>query len=432
MSVDFQVVVPAEPGVRSGLREYLAGRPASARPLVVLGPGASVPVATRVDLFSVVTAADLPGDGDSVLLLDGYDEASPEVRSALPEYVRAVGRPVVITSRTWVPLDADVVRLLTSPDQDAELHAELVWCALRERAPEGRLRALLSLAPLSLRVLADGVEHADGLVDLVREMFARAGAFEAVHRLNLVLLHVVLAPSCAARDIGVRDWPRLATFWKSQLSSEEWRSLIRTLSVRWDVPCAPVLSVTTVDRKVPEAVLEARFTGDPVSSEISSLVEALPPGRCDVEYARAVLQLAASPVAPWERAAHYLWWADKYPDLVLDCLRRDVTVGPETLAKLAKTPLGESSAFAVQVYDRIGRGGADAELLGVTEVLPRAGGPAEIAMLDAWLRLHEQGHEHRRDLRAVLGSVDFAVLRRLRPDLVYRCGTVAHEIGLFG
>ncbi|MGW6443102.1 hypothetical protein [Lentzea sp. NPDC055074] len=347
------------------------------------------------------------------------------------------------------------------------LVARSVWRALRETRgsrSDDSLYALLSRTPLSssaevlefLAERADGADDRSELAESLRRVLARqparrsVPARHAVYSLNLVLLHVVLSPLCSSRDIGVDDWPRLTAFWKSQLSEVEWDALVGTLHVRWSGPAAVVLGIgadvpATVEDGGPvgrislrDAVREARFTGDPVANEFRHAFEALPDNRCDVHYARALVQLAASPVDPEDRAAHYLRWAGRYPDLVLDRLRRDVTVSVATLRELAGTGLAASSAFVVQLCDRIGRGGPDEDLLDVVDGLglPRVDDGCEIAMLDAWLRLHEQGYRHpshrRVDLPAVLRSVDFEMVARLRPDLVYRCGTVAHEIGLFG
>ncbi|MGI5498619.1 hypothetical protein [Lentzea sp. CA-135723] len=318
-----------------------------------------------------------------------------------------------------------------------------IWGGLRS----GDVQGMLALTPMSpgvisvLGEMADASDDRAGLARVVRRLFA-FGQHSAVYSLNLVLLHVVLVPLCSARDIGVEDWPRLAAFWRSQLSDADWRAVVGLLFVSWDEPSSPVLGIgagTTVDAGgLREAVVEARFVGDAAGKALSYMAEALPAARYDVHYARAVMELAASPVEPWERAAHYLWWADRFPDLVLECLRRDVTVGAETLRELAKTSLAESSAFVVQLCDRIGRGGRDEELLDVFDGLgaPRIDQWCEIAMVDAWLRLHEQGYRHtpgrRTDLVRVLRSADFEMISQVRPDLVYRCGTVAHEIGLFG
>ncbi|MCG8925825.1 NACHT domain-containing NTPase [Lentzea sp. CC55] len=369
------------------------------------------------------------------------------------------------------------------------LVARLTWCALMDlhdgasrprritgaQVDDSFLYALLSFTPLTSSVpvieflveQAGKAENRTVLADLVTKLFAlsqqaRPRSFEAyqpvrrtvparhaVYSLNLVLLSVVLTPLCSSRDIGVDDWPKLTTFWKSQLSDGEWRTLIESLYVRWDEPPVPVLGIgmsvpATVDTNglagrtsLREAAREARFTGDPAGNEFNHAFEALPVSRYDVHYARALVQLAASPVPPWERAVHYLRWADRYPDLVLECLRRDITVSPETLRELAKTGLAEGSSFVVQLCDRIGRGGPDSALLDIVDGLgvPRVDHGTEIAVLDAWLRLHEQGYRHpphrRVDLMAVLRSVDFGKIRQHRPDLVYRAGTAAHEIGLF-
>lgn len=353
---------------------------------------------------------------------------------------------------------ADAVESLVT---EADL-ARSVWRALLDlhgSRADDLLHALLSKIPLSSNadVLERLVERAAGSADRaelaasVRRLLARGPARRsvparhAVYSLNLVLLHVLLVPLCSSREMDV-DWPRTTAFWKSQLSDVEWDELVGMLHVRWSGSAA-VLGIgvpATVEDEGPvgrislrEAARDARFTGDPAANEFRYAFEALPDNRYDAHYARALIQLTASPVDPEERAAHYLRWAGRYPDLVLDRLRRDVTVDVGTLRELAATELAASSAFVVQLCDRIGRGGPDEDLLDVVDGLrlPRVDQSCEIALLDAWLRLHERGYRHpshrRVDLAAVLRSIDFEMIERLRPDLVYRCGTVAHEIGLF-
>jgi hypothetical protein len=97
--------------------------------------------------------------------------------------------------------------------------------------------------------------------------------------------------------------------------------------------------------------------------------------------------------------------------------------------------LSASSGFVAQLWDRVGRGGPDDELLGVFDEVRSAVTPGsyEVPMLDALLRLHEGGREDCAPrLRELFGSVDFAAVGQVRPDLVYRAGTVANELGLFG
>lgn len=396
-------------------------------------------------------------------LVRSADHLLPFIGSKRPVVVRGP-RPARITDRldqVGRTLDhADAVELIVTK---ADL-ARSVWRALldlRGSRSDHLLHALLSKAPLSsnaevlerLGERAAGAADRAGLAESVRGVLARrparrsVPARHAVYSLNLVLLHVLLVPLCSSRDMDV-DWPRATAFWKSQLSDVEWDELVGVLHVRWSGQSA-VLGIGTcvpaiVEAGGPvgrmslrEAARDACFTGDPAANEFRRAFEALPDDRYDVHYAQALVQLAASPVDPAERAAHYLRWAGRYPDLVLDRLRRDVTVSVETLRELARTELAASSVFVVQLCDRIGRGGPDEDLLGVVDDLrlPRVDDGCEIALLDAWLRLHEQGYRHpshrRVDLAAVLRSVDFEMIERLRPDLVYRCGTVAHEIGLF-
>ncbi len=423
----------------------------------------------------------------TALLHAGVPQPTHGLRRPLSEGDRVVGRFFFVQCAMAI---RDEHRLHTYEFLHATfgefLVARFTWTVLndlRERESVGRritgaqpddsmLWALLSFAPLTssnpviefLIEMAGATKHREELKALVQRLFSLSRmrrprklesyqpvpreepARYAVYSLNLVLLHVVLARVCGSRDIGVREWSKLAGLWKAELSDAEWRTLIESLYVRWDDPVHVTLAIGTslptsveldgLARRVSlrEAALDARFTGDPAANEFKHAFEALPDGRFDVDYARALIQLAASPVAPAERAWHYTCWADRYPDLVLDCLRRDLTVGVDTLAGLAKTGLGASSGFVAQLWDRIGRGGPDDELLGVLGELrfPATPGSYEVPMLDALLRLHEGGREDcGPQLRALFGSVDFAAVGELRPDLVYRAGTVANELGLF-
>jgi hypothetical protein len=232
---------------------------------------------------------------------------------------------------------------------------------------------------------------------------------------------------------------------KSQLSGAEWNTLIESLYVRRDDPPYVTLAIgiplpSTVELdgvaeriSLTQAALDVRFTGDPAGNQFRHAFEALPRDRYDVDHARALIQLNASPVHPDDRARHYVRWADDYPDVVLDCLRRDVLVSAETLRQLSKTVLGTSSAFVMQLCDRIGRGGPDEELLGVFKDVQfsTATSDYEVPMLDALLRLHEGGYRDCEvNLRVLFASVDFGRVKAHRPDLVYRAGTVANELGL--
>ncbi|WP_053734388.1 NACHT domain-containing NTPase [Nocardia sp. NRRL S-836] len=419
----------------------------------------------------------------TALLRAGVPQSTHGMRTPLSEGDRIVGRFFFVQCATAT---RDKHLLHTYEFLHATfgefLVARFIWCVLsdlRERESSGRritgaqpddslLWGLLSFAPLTssnpviefLMEMAGADKHRDALKTLVQRLFAlaqipRARSLEAyqpvrrpaparyaIYSLNLVVLHVVLDQCCSSHDIGVPDWSKLTTFWKSQLSDAEWRTLIESLYVRRDTPPHVVLAIgtpvpTTVEQdglagrvSLSEAALDVRFTGDPAGSQFKHAFEALPEHRLDVDYARALIQLTASPAHPADRARHYLRWADRYPDLVLECLRRDITVGVQTLERLATTKVGTSSAFVVQLCDRIGRGGPDAELLGVLGSIVTSG--SEVPMLDAFLRLHEGSYRDcELDLRIIFASVDFERVGAHRPDLVYRAGTVAHDIGLF-
>ncbi|MGW6931391.1 NACHT domain-containing protein [Lentzea sp. NPDC054927] len=425
----------------------------------------------------------------TALLRAGVSEQTDGTRTPLSEGDRIVGRFFFFVQCATATRDDH--RLHTYEFLHATfgefLVARFTWCVLNdlcERESTGRritgarpddsmLWALLSFAPLTsstpviefLMEMAGAAKYRDEMKTLVRQLFAlsqtpRSRSLEAyqpvrrpaparyaIYSLNLVLLHVVLARVCDSRDIGVLDWTKLAMLWKSQLTDSEWRTLIESIYVRWtDRPHATVAIGTPLPTSVEldglagrislrEAALDARFTGDPAVNEFKYAFETLPEGRFDVDYARALIGLAASPMHPEERARQYLRWSSRFPDVVLDCLRRDVTVSVDTLRQLSKTTLGKSGAFVVQLCDRIGRGGSDKELLDVLR--DRQSGPAagscEIPMLDALLRLHERGYRDcEPDLRALFASVDFTDVSHHRPDLVYRAGTVANELGLLG
>ncbi|MEU7477826.1 ATP-binding protein [Lentzea sp. NPDC042327] len=424
----------------------------------------------------------------TALLHPGVPQPRHGIRRPLSEGDRVVGRFFFVQCAMAI---RDEHRLHTYEFLHATfgefLVARFTWTVLndlRERESAGRritgaqpddsmLWALLSFAPLTssnpviefLVEMAGAARYREELKALVQRLFSlsrmrRPRSLEsylpvprqeparyAIYSLNLVLLHVVLARVCGSRELGVRNWSKLAGLWKAELTDAEWRTLIESVYVRWDDPLHVTLAIGTalptsveldgLARRVSlrEAALDARFTGDPAANEFKHAFEALPDVRFDVDYARALVQLAASPVAPGERAWHYLCWADRFPDLVLDCLRRDLTVSAETLGRLAKTGLSASSGFVAQLWDRVGRGGPDDELLGVFDEVRSAVTPGsyEVPMLDALLRLHEGGREDCAPrLRELFGSVDFAAVGQVRPDLVYRAGTVANELGLFG
>lgn len=434
----------------------------------------------------------------AALLSSGVAPPTHGIRTPLSEGDKVVGRFFFVQCARAT---RDETRLHTYEFLHATfgefLVARFTWYVLNDlhkRESSGRriidglpddnlLCALLSFAPLTastpviefLSELACGSDNREELKLLVRRLLAlsqlhrarsldtyqpvsrSAPARYAIYSLNLVLLHVVLARVCESTEIGIEDWSKLTMFWKGQLSDTEWRTLIESLYVRWENPPHVTLAIGSqlpetaeADRlakrvSLREAALDARFTGDAAANEFKYAFEALPESRFDVEYATALIQLTSSPMPPDERAEHYLRWCDHYPDLVLQCLHRDVSVTPETLRLLAKAELGVSSQFIIQLCERIGRGGPDDALLEVFDDLqiPRVNGgfaPQSRAgfegpLLDAWLRLYEAGYRHpdhrHLDLRTVLTSVDYNRIAEFRPDLLFRAGTVAHEVGLF-
>lgn len=123
---------------------------------------------------------------------------------------------------------------------------------------------------------------------------------------------------------------------------------------------------------------------------------------------------------------------------MLDALRRDITVDAVTLAKLADTDVGASSAFFVQILDSVGRGGDDNELLKVMKTLggrELRGTNYDIAFFDAWLRLYEAGFMPGQaivELINLAAAVDLTQIEAVCPDLIKRLDFVLTEAGITG
>lgn len=117
-------------------------------------------------------------------------------------------------------------------------------------------------------------------------------------------------------------------------------------------------------------------------------------------------------------------------------MRRDVTVDAFTLSRLAETAVGASSAFVVQILDRLGRGGDDIFLLHVLKALDSRESRAtgyDIALIDAWLRMYEAGHMPSQAIIEIVNlaaAVDLVQIEGIRPDLIKRLDFVLTEAGI--
>ncbi|ACU39216.1 NACHT domain-containing protein [Actinosynnema mirum] len=271
-----------------------------------------------------------------------------------------------------------------------------------------------------------------------------APARYAVYSLNLVLLPVVLGD----RALDVREWHRLTSFWRSQLTEAEWTGVMESLRVRWrkeeillsyGAENRSFVETEWADRAISlrDAAREAHFTADPAGNVFRYAFEGLPDSRFDVDYARCLVELNASPSDLEGKLDRYLRWSASYPDAVLENLRKDLVVDARMLGVLATTSLGDSSAFQVLFCDRIGHGVENAVLLEVFGKVWQGWNTAscEVALLDAWLRLHESGHEFPEvrsypGLLEVLGKVNLSAISSVRPDLIKRAMTAASELGV--
>ncbi|MGW4115111.1 NACHT domain-containing protein [Actinosynnema sp. NPDC004786] len=336
---------------------------------------------------------------------------------------------------------------------DDKLHAVLSFTPLTER------RTVLDFLA-ELATAADAPKRAH-LLDIVGRLLLvaddarprRLGRYHpsprtvparhAIYGVNLVLLGVVLAGHLDVADVYVEDWPRTTAFWRSQLAPEEWESLVKTVRVALRPGRDVVLNLGSgtpahlepemldPDFSLVDATIEATFTTDSATNVFRYPLEALPSTRFTLDYARALIELSASPVSPTDRAARYLRWAWTFPDLVLDRLQHDVFVGIDTLRELADTAAGRAPRFVFVLCEKLGRGGADAELLDLIAAVGNLRGVNEVSLLDAWLRLHEQGTAFgpHPDLMAVLSRLDRGRIESLRPDLIKRATAALGDLG---
>ncbi|MFC3893912.1 NACHT domain-containing protein [Lentzea rhizosphaerae] len=295
---------------------------------------------------------------------------------------------------------------------DTELYSVLSFMALTTSKP------VLDF----LREFA-GKPDPDELFDLVSRLFAvrdetrgsRGGYVpatltdserDAKYSLNLVVLALVLRQKVYADELGlsVDDWQRLALFWKSRLSSSEWASVVLWFWMERDAYRHFAVSLSNRER---EAQAEWLLMSEPYVTldEVAvTLRDAMTPlvSMHDVEVAAALIGLMAAP-------------ADKYlPALV----RLRKAVGRD-----------DSDVFQREFFARLGTGGNDRELL--VEFGGEFDGAQVEWVLDAYLRLHEQGLDVTSDMAHLdLRTVVRETSRSFRPDLVKRARAAAAELGL--
>lgn len=342
-----------------------------------------------------------------------------DTRLATYEFLHATFGEYLVARFVWRVLlelgRADVARSRRrSTVDDSELCTVLSFMALTSSKPV--LDFLQELAATSDR---------DGLFELVVRLFgARHGrrlargsyepvaltdsARDATYSVNLVVLALVLREKVYAPDlrIGVDDWRREALFWKSRLSSAAWAGVVRGLWVERDRDrhFGVSLRVAPGDAEAEWVLMsEPYVTLDEVAVTLRDAVTPLAAVH-GIKKTAALVELAATPVEK--------------------CL--------PVLVRLSRLSL-ERGVFAELVCARIGRGGDDLAIL--RELGASVAGVARPDVLDAWLRLHEQGFRFPRDrvypdvaeyLHSYL-AVDWSAFR---PDLVKRARVAADELGL--
>ncbi|QFZ21654.1 NACHT domain-containing protein [Saccharothrix syringae] len=416
--------------------------------------------AERVDRRSGTRSPLTPGE--AVLGRFFFVQRSQAVRGEHTlrtyEFLHATFGEYLVARFTWrVLTDLHAVdgtrprRLAGAPLDDEELFSLLSFAPLSARRP----------VLLFLRDFAGAAEDVDALAALVRRLFVvslrgaprpetayrpvyrAASARQAVYSLNLVLLGAVLAGRVHSGAFGIPDWSRLAAFWKSQLSAGEWLAVRQSFGVRWlgdgqvelrfgadqDVPPVDLRKVDPPPDLTGIAA-DAHLTADPVLNHLRYAVEPVLAAGTPLSFARMMVDLGFAPVA--DRPARDGWYlaaADFAPDVVLDQVAGDPLVPAGVLRALADTALGVRAAFWAQLYDRLGKGGPDGELLAVVgecwEDLTGVMLDARASVLDAWLRLHEAGyrllddHDYP-DLAGLVDRLDLDALRVERPDLLAR------------
>ncbi|XVV01210.1 NACHT domain-containing protein [Actinosynnema sp. CA-248983] len=380
------------------------------------------------------------------------------------EFLHATFGEYLVARFTWRVLgdvrraeEARPRRAAAAPVDDSDLYALLSFTPLTSRGP------VLGF----LAGMADADEDREALAGVVRRLFEGASrphvrgrgdyapvestvpAREAVYGLNLVLLYGIARGPFDVRELGIRDWPRLTGFWKSQLPDGEWRTLVGAVPVRWvdgpsvelfrwSVPATDPLPEVVVDQaaSLRDETWELHFTADPVGNAFRFPVQHLAESM-SVHRLRAIVDLALPSPTAAVREVRHLRWAPVEPLVVRHQFRTPPPLGPETLRVLASGPIGQEAAFWARVCEEIGRGGPDRELVAlVGEHWDSAAVPnlAAVAVVDAWLRLHESGFKFAPewDLARVLAEVDVETVAALRPDLGKRIGHAMRELGLDG
>ncbi|MFI9816082.1 NACHT domain-containing protein [Saccharothrix variisporea] len=378
------------------------------------------------------------------------------------EFLHATFGEYLVARFTWRVLgdvrraeEARPRRAAAVPVDDSDLYALLSFTPLTSRGP------VLGF----LAGMADGDEDREALSGVVRRLFEDAsrphvrarGDYapvertvperEAVYGLNLVLLYGIARGPFDVRELGVRDWPRLTAFWKSQLPDGEWRTLVGAVPVRWvegpsvelfrwSLPAVDPVPAVVADQSAAlrDETWELHFTADPVGNAFRFPVQHLAE-TMSVHRLRAIVDLALPSPTAAVREVRHLRWAAVEPLVVRHQFRTPPPLGPETLRVLASGPIGLEAAFWARVCEGIGRGGPDRELVALVAEHWDSAAVADlaaVAVVDAWLRLHESGFEFAPEwgVARVLGEVDVETVAALRPDLGKRIGHAMRELGL--
>jgi hypothetical protein len=420
-------------------------------------------------LLGVATVSRQPGmrspltAGEAVLGRFFFVQRSQAVRDEHTlrtyEFLHATFGEYLVARFTWrVLTDLHTVdrtrprRQAGAPLDDTELFALLSFTPLSMRRPvliflqdfakgADDLHAHVELVLRLFRVAAQSAHRADTIYQPVpRGVPARY----AIYSLNLVLLGALLANPVHSGEFGISDWPKLTAFWKSQLTAAEWLTVLQSFSVEWPDGdhvilryaiglIAPVMDPRQVkplphDSEVVAA--DAHFTADPILNHLRYPLEPVLEANAPIWFARMMVDLGFSAIE--DRATRDKWYltaADFAPDVVLDQVSSDRQMAPGILRALATTQLGIRTAFWNQLFDRIGKGGPDKELLAIVDEhwkhLRGAMNHAWIAMLDAWLRLSEAGYplpEVRAypNLIELVNNLSLHAIHVVRPDLGIR------------
>jgi hypothetical protein len=420
-------------------------------------------------LLGVATTSRQPGmrspltAGEAVLGRFFFVQRSQAVRDEHTlrtyEFLHATFGEYLVARFTWrVLTDLHTVdrarprRQAGAPLDDTELFELLSFTPLTMRRP----------VLIFLRDFAKGADDPDAHAELVLRLFAVAAqssprpdttyhpvrrgvpARYAIYTLNLVLLGALLADPVHSGEFGISDWPRLTAFWKSQLTAAEWLTVLQSFSVVWlDGDCVILRYATSLTAPVldprqvkplphdPEVIAaDAHFTADPVLNHLRYPLEPVLAANAPAWFARMMVDLGFSAIE--DRATRDKWYlraADFAPDVVLDQVSSDLQATPGILRALATTQLGTRVAFWNQLFNRIGKGGPDKELLTIVDEhwkhLHGTVDHAWITMLDAWLRLSEAGWQHPDvhdypNLVELVTGLNLDAVHVARPDLGIR------------